>query len=333
LIWILSVYGLIGVALFVAVLQKSRRHLRHIASGLLVSYITISIILGTGEGYFRFFYADTMGYCFTLSCLNWTSRYWHLNSLGYRDHEWTPTEWQGKTTVLVVGDSFTAGLGIDDPANRYGDVLGTLLGQDYAVMNVGEIGVATPDELTNLQAYPLQNPDVVILQYFLNDVEHAGLSLGSHPGLVIIPPDGLINESYFLNFMYWRFYLGTNAQSMGSTHWDWNYAQYDNYVVWDIHRAELQAMIDYVDSIGARLIVVIFPNMSEPYQSIAYVDRVAQVFYDSGENDVLRLFDAAEAFPIEERVVSGYDSHPSASFNHYVGQLLYEQFFESSPDS
>jgi hypothetical protein len=332
LIWILLVYGMIGAVLIAAVIQKSRRQMRHIASGLLVSYITISIILGAAEIYFHFFYADTMGYCFTLSCLNWNSRYWHLNSLGYRDREISPTEWEGKTTVLVVGDSFTAGLGIEQPEDRYGDVLGARLGQEYVVANVGEIGVATPDELTNLQTYPLQNPDVVIWQYFLNDVEHAALSLGYQPGLAIIPPQGIVNESYLLNFAYWRFYLGTNSQNMGRTHWDWNYAQYDNYVVWDIHRAELEAVIDYVDSIGARLIVVIFPNMSEPYQSIAYVDRVAQVFYDNGENEVLKLFDVAEAFSIEERLVSAYDPHPSASFNRYVGELLYEQFFERNSD-
>jgi hypothetical protein len=323
---VLLVYGLLGIGLLTAAARKTP--LRQIASGLLVSYITITIILGAGELYFRFIYADTMGHCFTLSCQNWTNRYWHLNSLGYRDREWTPNEWQGRNSVLVVGDSFTAGLGIDNPADRYSDVLGALLGDEYVVMNLGEIGSATPAQLENLQSYPVTNPDVVIWQYFLNDIEHAALSLGYHPDFVLIPPHGLIDESYLLNYVFWRAYLGFNAQSMGRTHWDWNYAQYDNFVVWDIHRAELQAVIDYLNSINARLIVVIFPNMSEPYRSIAYVDRVAQVFYDGGHTDVLKLFDAAEAFPIEQRVVSAFDPHASAAFNRYVGQTLYEQYFQ-----
>lgn len=330
---ILSAYGVIGIALLAVLLQKSQQRLRHIASGLIVSYVTITLILGLGEVYFRFFYADIMGHCFSLSCQNWSRRYWHLNSLGYRDREWVEQDWQDRNTLLVVGDSFTAGLGIDDPSDRYGDVLGSMLGEDYAVMNLGELAMSTPEELANLQAYPVNRPDVVILQYFLNDIEHAALSQGFQPNLAIISPSGVINESFLLNFVYWRFYFGTNTENLGRRHWDWNYAQYDNYVIWDIHRAELQAFIDYVDSINARLIVVIFPNMSEPYRSISYVDRVAQVFYDSGHNDVLKLFDAAEAFSIEDRVVSAFDSHASAAFNRYVGQLLYEQFFSNDDGS
>ena len=61
--------------------------------------------------------------------------------------------------------------------------------------------------------------------------------------------------------------------------------------------------------------------------SIPYVDRVAQVFEARGYGDdhVLKLFDAAEAMPLQERVVSIRDAHASALFNHQVGMMLYEK--------
>ncbi|NWF68692.1 MAG: SGNH/GDSL hydrolase family protein [Chloroflexi bacterium] len=324
---ILIIYAAIGFLLLGAALQTARRRLRRLASGLLVSYLTITLILGAAETYFRYVYADTMGFCVTRSCLNWMNRYWHSNALGYRDREWQPADYAGRTTVLVVGDSFTAGLGTENPADRFPDVLGALLGEQYAVMNLGQIGTSTPQQLANLQAYPV-TPDVVILQYFLNDIEYAALSIGQDPRISVIPPGGLIDESALLNFVYWRYFYGRSSGDLGQRQWEWNYAQYDNYVVWDIHRAELQAFSDYVDSRGARLILVIFPNMFEPFRSIAYVDRVAQVFIDSGHPDVLKLFDAAEAWPIEQRIVSPFDQHASVAFNHLVAQMLYEQFFE-----
>jgi hypothetical protein len=332
MIGILLGYSLLGLILIVLASRRQATRPRNIARGLLVSYVTIGLLVGGAEIYFDYIYADTMGYCVTRSCQNWMSRYWQTNSLGYRDREWQAQDYEGRTTVLVVGDSFTAGLGTENPTDRFPNVLGTLLGDSYAVMNVGEIGTSTPEQLANLQAYPVTRPNVVILQYFLNDIEDAALSLGLDPRISMIPPSGLLAESAFANFTYWRFFYSRDAGNLGSIQWDWNYAQYDNYVVWDIHRAELQTFINYVDSIDARLIVVIFPNMFEPYQSIAYVDRVGQVFVDSGHPDVLKLFDAAEAWAIEDRVVSSFDQHASVGFNHYVAQLIYEQFFEGTPN-
>ena len=94
-----------------------------------------------------------------------------------------------------------------------------------------------------------------------------------------------------------------------------------------MHKQEIEDYIDYVDSIRARLIVVIFPNMLDPVRSIPYVDRVAQVFEERGHNDILKLFDQAAAWSPQDRMVSPRDTHPSVAFHHLVGDLLYQQFF------
>jgi lysophospholipase L1-like esterase len=307
----------VGVALLLAARQRRAVRLRAVAGGLLISYITVLLLLLAGEAYFRFAYAAPEG---RLASNNWMARYWQTNALGYRDRAWTPADWQDKTTVALLGDSFTAGWGIEDTADRFGDVLAGLMGDDYAVFNLGVPGTSTPEQLARLRAFPVENPDVIILQYFLNDIQYAALRLGYTPVTPDTPP--LAQESHLADFFYSRFNAG-----FGGSYWARMYADYDNFVIWDTHAAELREVVDYAESSGARLIVVLFPNMQDPVGSIPYVDRVAQVFEAEGVRDVLKLFDAVAAWQPREVVVSPLDAHPSAAFHRYVGEELYRLFF------
>jgi GDSL-like Lipase/Acylhydrolase family len=320
-------YLALGVALAALTIQKRRARVRRIGGGLLVSYFTILLILGAGEIYFRYFYAesDNLG---TLAAQNWLQRYWHTNSWGFRDREWTPDDYAGKKTVVVLGDSFAAGWGIQNPADRFSDVLAAKLGDGYALMNAGVYGTATPEQLDILKKFPVQKPDVVILQYFLNDIDYARLQLGLLPSPT--SPPSWTHDTYLGNFIFWH--LISRLTSFNNQFNDWwvdEAKNYDNVGIWSVHEQELVDFINYVDSIHARLIVVIFPNLTDVVGSIAYVDRVAQVFQAHGHNDILKLFDAAAAWDQHDLVVSSRDAHASVSFNHYVGETLYSQFFAS----
>jgi lysophospholipase L1-like esterase len=307
---ILIIILIIGVLLVALARQRRWARARQVAAGLLVSYGMIVLLLAGGEAYFRFFHADSEG---RLASNNWIARYWRENSLGYRDREWQPSEWAGKTTIAMVGDSFTAGWGIEDPADRASDVLAARLGNSYAVFNLGLPGTSTPEQLGALQAFPTQ-PDVVILQYFLNDIQYALLSLGLNAPSEDIPP--LARESYLANYLYARTTAG-----FGGSYWQQMYAHYDNFAIWDVHRAELEAFADYVEGIDARLIVVIYPNLQDPVASIPYVDRVAQVF-TARDVEVVKLFDTVAAMPTGTAYVSPRDAHPSVALHEIVGEML-----------
>lgn len=316
----------IGVGIGVLARQRFSARLRSMGGGLLVTYVTVLLMMGAGEVYFRFGYAESDGLP-TLASRNWMARYWQTNSLGYRDREWTADDLENRTVIAVLGDSFAAGWGIENPADRFGDVLAAKLGDGFAVVNLGEPGASTVEELENFQAYPFGTPDVVILQYYLNDIETAALSIGLDPQLnpMASVPEW-VNESYLANFLYWRLVGRLQPEQRGTlTYWQWLYSMYDHSAVWAIHAAQLDGLIDAVDSKGIPLMVVLFPNMLDPVGSIPYIDRAAQVFeargYDS--NCILKLFDAAEAMPIRERIVSERDAHASAVFNHAVGEMLY----------
>lgn len=315
---ILAILLGIGVLLAALTAQKRWPQIRRISSGLLVSYFTILLLLGMGEIYFRYIHASTDG---LRARENWMTRYWQVNSLGYRDREWTPEDWANKQMVLVVGDSFTAGWGIENTADRFSNLLGTKLGAEWAVINLGLAGSATRSQLKNLQNYPLQNPDVVILQYFLNDIEDAALSIGQFQEFPQSPE--WVRDSYLANFIF-----SLNSGGFGPAYWQWEYAAYDDFGIWQIHQQEIFDFADYVESMGARLIVVIFPNLQDPFSSIPYVDQVAQAFESRGVTDILKLFDDAAAWDAQTLIVSPRDAHPSAAFHRHVGEKLYDLYFK-----
>jgi lysophospholipase L1-like esterase len=317
----------IGVALVALAMQRRALRLRDVARGLLITYVFIGVLLVGAELYLHYGFAQSEN-VYTLATGNWLERHWRENRLGYRDREWTAADLEGKTTVVVTGDSFTAGWGIENPDDRYTGELQRQLGDDYAVINLGVYGTATVEQLDRLKAFPLATPDVVILQYFLNDINYAGLRLGLLPDPR--PAPEWTDESYLANFLYTRLLYRYLDPRYNEDWWQWSYDAYDNATIWDLHRGEIEDYIDYVESIDARLIVVIFPNMLDPVASIPYVDRVAQVFEERGQTDILKLFDAAAAWSPQERMVSTRDTHPSVAFHRYVGEELYRLYFADS---
>jgi hypothetical protein len=316
----------VGAVLTGALMQPYSKRLRQFAAGLMLTYVTIVFLLGAGELFFRFAHAESDGLP-TLASQNWLARYWQKNSAGYRDTEWDANTWNNRERVLVVGDSFAAGWGIDDPSDRFSDVLATQLGDTFAVINLGMPGASTVEEIQHLRDFPLADPDVVVLQYYLNDIENAALSIGLDPGLnpaADIP--AWASESYLGNFLYWRWIgLFRPTQEGTQAYWEWLYGMYDNTTVWDIHTQQLTAFYDEVIERDASLIVVIFPNLLDPVGSIPYVDRVAQFFESQGmpNSHIIKLFDVAAQMSASERIVSRRDAHASVSLHRYVGQQLF----------
>lgn len=323
-----------GCLLLAGAVQSRLKRVRSVSRGLMISYVMVLLVLAGAETYFRFLYADS-GWGFTLAHQNWEDRYWQTNERGFRDVAWQPDDFDDKTTVAVLGDSFASGWGVNDPQNRFSNVLAQHLGAEYAVINLAVPGTSTPQQLELLQQNPPDSPDVVLLQYFLNDIELASASVSRlwETDFVTAPAHhSIATDSYFGNYLYWLLYPllhPVNATFEGS-YWEWQYETYDNYAIWQIHEEQLHAFVDYVESIDAELYVVLFPNMEDPVGSIPYIDRVKFVFEERGYSDnVMTLYDEVAAWDSASAplVASPRDAHPSAAFHRYVGDLLYDRFF------
>src|SRR5664279_2807420 len=109
---------------------KAKKSRRGCLVGPLISLITLLIMLGLGEVYFRFFVLKSDAYDFTLMAQHWKQVCWnpiftvhsdHIpvngGNVEYRDKTWTDADVQGKKKIMVIGDSFIAGHGICDVKN------------------------------------------------------------------------------------------------------------------------------------------------------------------------------------------------------------------------
>ena len=101
-----------------------------------------------------------------------------INSAGFRDHEYPINKPPGVYRVIALGDSTTAGLGVERIADTYPKRLERLLNdgaaQDirYEVLNMGVGGYHTLQEVETLRTKGLSyRPDFVLLLVCLNDFD------------------------------------------------------------------------------------------------------------------------------------------------------------------
>ena len=106
-----------------------------------------------------------------------SSRYYSYvgmsNNMGFRDYDHSIKKEQGSKRIIILGDSVTQGLWINDDSKIFSVVMEKKLrelGHKVDVMNFGVSGYNTQQEVETLIDKGLHfNPDLVILAYCLND--------------------------------------------------------------------------------------------------------------------------------------------------------------------
>lgn len=99
------------------------------------------------------------------------------NSLGFREKEYSVQKPAGVQRIVVLGDSYTFGVGVEFP-ETFSKRLETQLngtGETYDVINFGVSGYNTVLELATFREVAAAfQPDLVIVAYVLNDAERQG---------------------------------------------------------------------------------------------------------------------------------------------------------------
>jgi hypothetical protein len=321
-----------GMIIFSVVLFRRLRTAdsptRKLCVNLSVTLVTLLIVLICAEVFFRFFVAQSDSFGFTLSQKNWDERYWHpINSLGYRDIEHTHNSLSGKKILFVVGDSFAAGAGIKLCKDRFSDCLQERLGNKWAVINIAVSGWATVQEQNAQLDYPFADPDVIIFSYYINDIEAACAAAGISRPLFIEPPSSifkqLINSSYLLNYFYWRLYRFSDDRDLNKTYWRYINRCYADEKSWAIHKNELLQVCNYSKAYNKRLLVVVFPELTNIQGSRLITDKVAGFLKQQG----VEVLDLALLLPgreTKELVVNNFNSHPSVLLHHEIADRLTE---------
>jgi hypothetical protein len=106
----------------------------------------------------------------------WADRYVRLNSSGFRDVEHRLDRTNAGRRLLVVGDSYAFGWGVEDIEARFGEQLGAqfsaITGDNWEVLNASRGDTHTLQHIEFLEGMLQYQPDVVVLQYVFNDIDY-----------------------------------------------------------------------------------------------------------------------------------------------------------------
>lgn len=244
-----------------------------------------------------------------------------ISSQGLRDREFQTTPPQGRTRILMLGDSLTFGWGV--PGDRtYSKRLEDMLrqaGHDVEVINTGVGNYNTEMEV----AYFLERgakfqPHYVVLNYFINDAEptpreHSNFLSRNSPAFV-----------YFAS----RLDMALRMAGLGDRQ-DWKSYYAGLYDQEGIARvsAAVKRLADYCRTHGIKLFLVNQPELRNPanYPFPQVEEFVAQL---AAQNHLkyLSMLPAVRNLEPETLWVTPPDPHPSIVAHEVFAKALFALF-------
>jgi hypothetical protein len=185
-----------------------------------------------------------------------------INSVGWRDDEYSLERTPGVSRIMMLGDSLAFGWGAP-PEDVTSYRLEKLLNQDserkYEVLNtgIGNTNTVMQTALFLNKGYRY-NPDIVVLNYFINDAETTPRRKSSF----------LVENFYSVVFFSGRYDI-LKRQFFGKSDWREYYRNLysDDQPGWLAAKQALKSLSDYCEDQGIELVVVNYPELHElsPY--------------------------------------------------------------------
>jgi len=333
LIWCAAALLAVGAVLYVRRARRlgdtRGRRVRLVVGNLLVTLTLLGGLAAGVETWLRHGHDSTTWHAGNLVTHAWFLRHWDLNSQGFRD-----TEWPGQTVspgprVAVVGDSFTAGYGIADPADRFADRLRVRLGQGADLRLIASIGSDTPRQIDQLRAmFAVWRPQRVVLAYSLNDAEHL-LQRAARDAETLepAPPGSLANRSFLLDLLRSQWLLADSGHS--ERYFDDLERVHLDATRWNEQARLFRTMTELCRQNGATLDVAVFPLFSHrgpDYPFDPLHDWVLQSWRGAGAG-VLDLRRTFADVPRDELVVGRFDAHPNERAHAMAANAIFDAFF------
>lgn len=307
--------------------QKKRKVFIAIASTVFSFILAFSLF----ESYFRYVYDQSDGLGFLKVNARWHARHVVYNSDFFRDRNFETVKNKGTVRIGVLGDSIAFGGGIKDVNNRFSNILEKKLkesGANVEVYNLGTPGYDTEGEIEKYQKVKHLNFDIIIWQYFLNDIQRLGKSTGtpiiaksSKQGKIV---QSISSQSFFFDYLYWRF-----SQRYNKTFEELRDADLYRYKDQDqlkIHKEEIAAFIKSLQDDRKKVVVIIFPFLyflESDYPATDVHQLMSTHFQENGVQ-VVDMLDYLQGKIGRGLWASEFDSHP----NEFVHQLAAEKLFE-----
>ncbi len=252
-----------------------------------------------------------------------------INSLGLRDDEVSVAKPDGVVRILMLGDSVTFGWGVlqEDTvsAQLEAQLDATPGGTRIEVVNAGVGNYNTVQEI----AYFLNrgaelNPDIVVLNYFINDAESTpkrqDVSILEHSYLAIFAMGRIdaLMRTYFGKEDWREYYSGLYRPEAAG---------------WRAALASIDALVAYAEEHGIRLLIANYPELHQldPYP----FEKVTAAIEDEATGHGVAFVDllpAVATLEPETLWVSPEDAHPNRIATGRFAQTIAETLRTQFPD-
>lgn len=298
----------------------------------LVSVLIVIAVFSLFEAYFRYVYDASDGLGFLKVNQRWHQRHVVYNGDFMRDDEFISGEKNQTARVAVLGDSITFGGGIENPKDRFSDILEEKLkaaGYKIEVYNLGKPGADTELEIQTYNQFKFIEFDIVIWQYFLNDIQRFEKSTGtpiiSRNSQQAKIAQYLSNKSFFFDYLYWRFSARYNKTFRELRNADISlYRQEETLAK---HFEETASFLNGAKSEDRQVIVIIFPfiyYLGPNYPAVDIHQLLTEHFEENGASVVDLLADLGDK-DAKGLWASPFDSHPNEFVHQIAAQRLYEK--------
>ena len=260
------------------------------------------------------------------------------NSLGFREKEYPVERRSGVHRIVVLGDSYTFGTGVEFH-EIYSKRLEAELnrsGERYEVINFGVPGYNTTLEHATLREVAARfDADLVILGYVLNDTERYGLGKGAsrqQAGRSIANTVHLALKDASMLYRFLAPRIGAlagpfNARyAVGGTKQILASFEHES-AGWVESRNALLDVVREARSFGAPTLVVVFPMMADFYPLKAAHEKITRFCREHGI-EVLDLMSVVLEQNVSDMVVM-LDGHPNGRAHKAFAERIYRHLSDN----
>jgi hypothetical protein len=270
-----------------------------------------------------------------------------LNSEGFWDDEFPPSNATRQKRILFLGDSFTSGFATQR-RHRFSDLIKEKINDGFQVLNMGLWGYGLDQELLVLREKGLKySSDVVVLSLFMDDIftvnlfsVNAGLyikprfSLSENGTLKLgnVPVPNNHGKSYLFNMIISRIQLFRNRLALGSEYYQRGWLSvFDTKFLrekgFGLPLRLIQEMHGLLSTRNSKLVLVIIPYVDQlldqeiyasgkPYMGIPperldlrLPQKVVKLFCEKSEIPVLDLLPVFKKQGAQEKLFFDKDLH------------------------
>lgn len=252
-----------------------------------------------------------------------------INSLGLRDDEISVAKPDGVVRILMLGDSVTFGWGVLDE-DTVSAKLEALLNAapDATQVEVVNSGVGNYNAVQEISYFLNRgaelNPDIVVLNYFINDAEPTpqrhDVSILEHSYLAIFAMGRIdaLMRTYFGKEDWQDYYSGLYRPEAPG---------------WQAALNSIDALIAFCQSHGIRLLIANYPELHQlnpyPFEGVTASVADAATSHDVAFVDLLPSVATLEP---ETLWVSPDDAHPNRIATDQFAQRIAETLRTQFPD-